>query len=92
MSAAPRIPLGLSSAPAEPLGDAAHAGIARPAPRFHARANPVDQRDLDNNARIVKGLGTLRGDPIDQRMEGVCEPRAGWLYPLVLPLAPFAAR
>lgn len=66
--------------------------MARLAPGLDARANPLDQRDLDKNARIVKGLGTLRGDPIDRRMEGVCEPRAGWLYPLVLPLAPFAAR
>jgi hypothetical protein len=49
---------GRASVPQAP-SDAAHARIARCTPGRHARADLVDQRDFDEDAGIVEGLGAF---------------------------------
>ena len=51
----------------QPLGDARDARPAGLAPRPHARPNPVDQRNLDEHARVVERPGVIRGHDVAGR-------------------------
>ncbi len=69
------------------LGDAGHPRIARLAPGLHPRANLVDQRDLNEDARVVESLGALRRDDIPCRPPCLRSSRKVRALAIVAPVA-----
>src|SRR5579864_4028046 len=61
-------------------------GISRFAPRLHARADFVDQRNLNENTGVIERLRTLGGDHITSRPALAFDQSESALLPVVTPI------